>query len=279
MSVAEKVELLDRLHKQISVRRQCALLQLGRSNVYYVRKPEVSDEDMLIMDEIDKIYTKRPFYGVRRITKQLMINRYPVNHKRVHRLMGIMGIEGLFPKRNLSVANKYHETYPYLLRNLTITHSNQVWGVDITYVRLKKEWLYLVAIMDWYSRYILAWELSDSLSVDFCCSTLTKALLINQPEIHNSDQGSQFTSDEYLLILKQSQTIRISMDGRGRAFDNIFIERLWRTIKYEEVYLKSYESPNEAASSLEEYIKFYNEERLHQSLQYKTPAEIYFSKH
>lgn len=279
MSVGEKVALIDRLHEKLSVRRQCALLQLGRSNIYYVHKPEVSDEDILIMDKIDKIYTKRPFYGVRRITRRLRVNGYPVNHKRVHRLMGIMGIEALFPKRNLSIANKYHETYPYLLRNLVITHTNQVWGVDITYVRLKREWLYLVAIMDWYSRYILAWELSDSLSVEFCCSTLQKALIIAQPEIHNSDQGSQFTSKEYLTLLKESKHIKISMDGRGRAFDNIFIERLWRTIKYEEVYLKSYESPNEAQRSIDDYIRFYNEERLHQSLGYKTPAEIYFSKH
>jgi putative transposase len=230
------------------------------------------------MGEIDKIYTKCPFYGWPRITKQLYRNGYPVNHKRVYRLMKIMGIEGICPKKNLSKPNKDHEVYPYLLNGLNIIRPNQVWSVDITYVRLNGDWLYLFAVLDWFSRYILAWELSDSLSSDFCCETLKKALKINIPDIHNSDQGSQLTAKEYLNILKSHPEIKISMDGRGRAFDNIFIERLWRTIKYEEVYLKDYQTPKEARLSLSEFINFYNEERLHKSLNYQTPAEIYFKK-
>lgn len=278
LSRVEKVARIEKDNDVLSIRRQCALLQLNRSTVYYPRLPEETEGDKLVMDEIDRIYTKRPYYGYPRITKELKKRNYSVNHKRVYRLMKVMGIEGLIPKRNLSQSDKTHAVYPYLLDDVTISRPNQVWGVDITYVRLKKEWLYLVAILDWYSRYIVSWELSDSMSVDFCCEALKKALTIGIPEIHNSDQGSQFTSDEYLMLLKDTETIRISMDHKGRCFDNIFVERLWRTIKYEEVYLKSYESPREARQSLEEYLKFYNQERLHQSLKYKTPAEIYFSR-
>jgi len=262
----------------LSIRRQCALLQLNRSTVYYPRQPEVTEVDKLVMDEIDRIYTKRPYYGYPRITKELKKRNYSVNHKRVYRLMKVMGIEGLIPKKNLSLSDKTHEVYPYLLEDVTVSRPNQVWGVDITYVRLKKEWLYLVAIMDWYSRYIVSWELSDNMNVGFCCEALKQALTIAIPEIHNSDQGSQFTSNEYLALLKDTETIRISMDHKGRCFDNIFVERLWRTIKYEEVYLKSYESPREARQSLTEYLNFYNKERFHSSLSYKTPAEIYFSR-
>lgn len=229
------------------------------------------------MDEIDRIHTKRPFYGRPRITWQLEENGYGgVNHKRVYRLMKIMGIEALFPKRNLSKPESGHYIYPYLLKDLSIVRPNQVWGVDITYIRLKKEWLYLVAIMDWYSRYIVSWELSDSMGVWFCRETLQNALKIGIPEIHNSDQGSQFTSADYTGILQAYPDVRISMDHRGRCFDNIFTERLWRTIKYEEVYLKEYESPREARQSLTEYIKFYNEERPHSSLGNVVPADIYF---
>lgn len=278
MPVSEKIKLIDRNHLEISIRKQCALLQLNRSDLYYLRKPEISLKDKMVMDEIDKIYTKCPYYGWPRITKQLKRNGFAINHKRVYRLMKIMGIEAIFPKRNLSKPGKDHEVFPYLLDNIIIKFPNQVWGTDITYVRLKKEWLYLVAIMDWYSRYILAWELSDSLNEWFCCEALKRALRLAIPNIHNSDQGVQFTSDGYLNILKQHPEISISMDHRGRVFDNIFNERLWRTIKYEEVYLKSYETPNEAHQSISDYIRFYNEERLHQSLNYQTPAEVYFSK-
>lgn len=227
------------------------------------------------MNKIDTIYTKCPMYGWPRMTAQLKREGLPVNHKKVYRLMKIMGIEAIFPKRNLSKPGKGHAIYPYLLKGITATHPNHIWGVDITYVRLKKDWLYLVAILDWYSRYVISWELSDNLNSWFCLEVLRKALAVGVPDVHNSDQGSQFTSDEYLGILKK-HPIRISMDHRGRAFDNIFTERLWRTIKYEEVYVKDYSSPNEAEQSLKAYIAFYNNERLHQSLNYKTPSELYY---
>lgn len=189
-----------------------------------------------------------------------------------------MGIEAVRPKKNLSIPNITHEIYPYLLSGLTASYPNQIWGVDITYVRLKGDWMYLFAVLDWFSRYILAWELSDTLSAGFCCETLKRALTIAVPNIHNSDQGSQLTGEEYLTILKAHPDIKISMDHKGRCFDNIFTERLWRTIKYEEVYLKDYQTPREARESLTEYLKFYNEERFHQALKYKTPAQIYFGK-
>ena len=278
LSGIEKVTRIERENTLLSIRRQCALLQLNRSNFYYERKPDISVWDKEIMDEIDKIYTKCPFYGYPRITKELHKRNYPVNHKRVYRLMGLMGIEAVFPKPNTSRPNITHDIYPYLLKGLDISYPNQVWGVDITYVRMKNEWLYLVAILDWYSRYIVAWELSDSLNVNFCCETLKRALMTATPQIHNSDQGSQFTSNEYLDLLKGKETIKISMDHKGRCFDNIFTERLWRTVRYEEVYLKSYESPKDARQSLTNYVTFYNRERLHQSLDYKTPEEIYFTR-
>lgn len=272
------MSLIENENDRLSIREQCALLGVNRSNYYYNHKPSISQEDKEMMDAIDMIYTKRPFYGVRKITEQLRRDGAIVNHKRVHRLMQILGIEAIYPKPNLSKNNLPHLVYPYLLKNKVITLPNQVWGIDITYIRLKKDWLYLVAIIDWHSRYIVSWELSDTMSVGFCCEALQKALTIGLPEIHNSDQGVQFTAEEYLAILKAYPTIQISMDHKGRCFDNIFTERLWRTIKYEEVYLKSYESPREARQSIRDYITFYNNERLHQSLQYMTPADIYFGK-
>lgn len=278
MPVSEKIKLIDRNNQILSVREQCALLQLNRSNLYYQRKPVLSDEDILIMNKIDEIYTRLPFYGVPRITRELNKEIFVANHKRVYRLMGIMGIEAVFPKPNLSKPNISHDIYPYLLNDVMINHPNHVWGVDITYIRLKGDWLYLFVVLDWFSRYILAWELSDNLSSDFCCNTLRRALTIAVPDIHNSDQGSQLTAEDYLAILKSHPEIKISMDHKGRCFDNIFTERLWRTVKYEEVYLKDYQNPREAKQSLTEYLKFYNEERFHQALKYKTPAEIYFGK-
>lgn len=230
------------------------------------------------MNAIDILYTKRPFYGVRRIADNLEIPGITVNHKRVHRLMQVMGIQAICPKPNLSKADKQHEVYPYLLRGLTLTHPNQVWGTDITYIRINGSFLYLVAILDWYSRYVINWELSDTLCDEFCVENLKTALNTGLPEIHNSDQGVQFTAEEYLNILKLYPSIRISMDGRGRAMDNIFTERLWRSVKYEDVYLKDYQSPKEARESLTEYFEFYNTERKHQSLGKKTPESVYFNK-
>lgn len=231
------------------------------------------------MRTIDKIYTERPYYGRPRITNELRKQYgYLINHKRVYRLMQIMGIEAVFPKRDLSKPHPTHPIYPYLLKDMTIMYSNQVWGVDITYVRMRRGWLYLFAIMDWHSRYVLSWQLSDSLNISFCCETLQRALTIGVPDFHNSDQGSHFTSGEYTGILHLYPSIKISMDHRGRCFDNIFTERLWRTIKYEEVYLHEYESIREARQSLAKYIAFYNTRRYHQSLGYRTPEDVYFDK-
>lgn len=235
-------------------------------------------EDIEVMNAIDKLYTKRPFFGVRRITEHLEIPGVIVNHKRVHRLMQIMGIQAIYPGPKTSDPNKQHIKYPYLLKGITAGYPNHIWGTDITYIRIKGTWMYLVAILDWFSRYVLSWELSDTLCVEFCIETLKKALEIAIPDIHNSDQGAQFTAEEYLAILKAIETIRISMDGRGRAMDNIFTERLWRTVKYEEVYIKEYQSPKEARLSLGEYFTFYNHERKHQAHNYKTPATIYFNR-
>ena len=230
------------------------------------------------MSRIDKVYTDHPFYGSRKITAQLKREGCLVNRKKVQRLMRLMGIQAIYPKPNLSQNNQSHPVYPCLLKDTVIRRPNQAWGVDITYIRLNKAWLYLAAILDWFSRSVLAWELSDNLEMGFCLEVLKRALKIATPNIHNSDQGTQFTSEAYLNILKSHPDIRISMDGRGRAFDNIFIERLWRTLKYEEVYLKDYQTPKEARRSLDNYFKFYNQERPHQALGYKTPIEVYFSK-
>lgn len=272
------MKLVDNQNNSLSIRRQCELLGLYRSNYYYTHQPAVSNEDLYIMQMIDRINTKRPFFGVPRITTQLHKENIVVNHKRVYRLMQVMGIQAIYPKPNVSKSDPSHKIYPYLLKDLHIVRPNQVWGVDITYIRLKKEWLYLFAIIDWYSRYIVSWELSDNLGAWFCCEALQTALKGAIPEIHNSDQGSQFTDNDYIGILQEYPTIGISMDHRGRCFDNIFTERLWRTIKYEEVYLKEYESPREAQQNLREYITFYNEERFHTSLQNQTPEAIYYQK-
>lgn len=250
----------------------------------------MNSEDKIVMDYIDKTYTDIPFYGVPRMTREvndrLLIDMkngkievfsLPINHKRVYRLMQMLDIQALRPKLKLSIPGKNHVIYPYLLKDVPITHPNHVWSLDITYIKLQRDWLYLVAIIDWYSRFVLSWELSDTMTVDFCVSALKKALTYGLPEIHNSDQGSQMTAKEYLAILQQHPTIRISMDHKGRCFDNIFIERFWRTVKYEEVYLKEYQSPREARVSIGAYMEFYNYKRFHQSLGYKTPAKVYFN--
>jgi len=269
--------LIEPNHK-IPIIRQCELLGVNRSGYYYKPKPE-NLENLKLMSRIDEIYTRHPYYGYLRMTAQLNRERdNPINHKRIARLMIIMQIQAIRPKKNLSKRNKEHSVYPYLLRGLEINHSNQVWGTDITYVRAKGNWFYLVAVMDWYSRYVLSWRLSPTLETSFCAENLKEALGIGRPEIHNSDQGSQFTSEEYLKILKQYSKTRISMDGRGRCFDNIFTERLWRNVKYEEIYLKDYSSYQEAKESLREYFWIYNNERLHQNLNYQTPSEVYFGR-
>jgi len=223
---------------------------------------------------IDEQYTKTPFYGIRRITTALRRLGCLVNHKRIARLMRLMGLEAIYPKPRLSKACKEQRKYPYLLRGLPIVSQNQVWSTDITYIRLRSGFVYLAAIIDWFSRYVVSWALSNTLDADFCVDMLEHALKINRPEIFNSDQGTQFTSSDFTGIL-EDKGIRISMDGRGRVYDNIFVERLWRTVKYEEVYLKEYNNMHEAKNCLFRYFDFYNNERPHQSLENRTPSEVY----
>ncbi len=227
-----------------------------------------------MMKLLDEQYTRTPFYGIRRMTAWLNSIGEQANHKRVARLLRLMGLEAIYPKPRLSKPATGHRLYPYLLRGLPIIRPNQAWGTDITYIRLAQGFIYLAAIMDWFSRYVLSWSVSVTLDAAFCLEALEDALSHGRPEIFNSDQGSQFTSTEFTGRLEESQ-IRISMDGRGRVFDNIFVERLWRTVKYEEVYLNDYPSVPEARESLCRYFNFYNTERLHQSLGYKTPEMVY----
>jgi putative transposase len=227
------------------------------------------------MNQIDQEYTKHPFYGTRRITAWLQKQGHKVNRKRVQRLMRVMGLEGICPKKNVSRGDKRHKIYPYLLRDLVIQQPNQVWSTDITYVKMRSGFMYLTSVMDWYSRYVLSWRLSNTLEQSFCLNALEEALEKGKPEIFNTDQGSQFTSEQYTGVLEKAK-IQISMDGRGRALDNIFIERLWRSVKYEEIYLKEYESVKCLCTGLKTYFEFYNKERLHQSLGYQTPEQVHF---
>lgn len=224
---------------------------------------------------LDEQYTATPFYGVRRMTAWLRTQGYTVNLKRVSRLMRQMALETIYPKPRLSAAHPDHRIYPYLLSGVPITRVNQVWSTDITFIRLQAGFVYLVAVMDWFSRYVLSWALSITMDVRFCLEALEQALRVSKPDVFNSDQGAQFTSVDFTRRLTQAG-IRISMDGRGRALDNVFVERLWRSVKYEEVYLKDYGTPREAIQGLEAYFAFYNGERLHQSLNYQTPAAVYF---
>ena len=249
---------------------------ISRSGFYYQRKG-TSPYNLQLMKLIDEQYLRTPFYGVSKMTAWLRLNGHKVNGKRVRRLMRIMGIEAVYPKRNLSMANKAHRKYPYLLRNVVIDQPDQVWCADITYIRLLHGFIYLIAIMDWHSRYVLSWEFSNTLDAHFCQTALERALRLSKPDILNTDQGVQFTSTDFIETAVAAG-VKISMDGRGRAFDNIFIERLWRTLKYEEIYLKNYETVKEAKANISAYFHFYNTERLHQSLNYKTPAEIYFKR-
>jgi putative transposase len=227
------------------------------------------------MRQIDEQFTRTPFYGVRRMTAYLNTQGEGVNPKRVRRLMRTMGLEAIYPKPRLSLSGDNPRRYPYLLKGRTLSAPNQVWSTDITYIRLAQGFIYLVAVMDWFSRYVLAWEVSNTMDVHFCLEALEGSLRFGKPEIFNSDQGAQFTSHVFTQRLEE-QGISISQDGKGRAYDNIFIERLWRSVKYEEVYLKSYASVADAISSLNAYFKFYNNQRLHQSLNYRSPVSIHF---
>jgi len=269
--------MLEAEHPQLSLRRQCALLELSRAGLYY-RPVGESEENLRLMRLIDAAYTQWPFYGVRRMTAHLERAGEPVNPKRVRRLMRLMCLEAIYPKKRLSVAAEGHKRYPYLLRGLVIDRPDQAWCSDITYLRLRRSFLYLTAVMDWHSRYVLSWELSASLEAEFCLTALAAALRLGVPEIFNSDQGVQFTCAAFTGAL-EGQGVRISMDGRGRCYDNIFVERLWRTVKYEEVFLRDYADGAEASQGLRAYFRFYNEQRPHQALDYRTPAEVYFAGH
>jgi putative transposase len=265
--------LVEPQQQQISVRRQCQLLGLNRTSLYY--EPQVEPvENLELMRLLDEQYTRCPFYGVRRMTAWLDQQGHQVNAKRVRRLLRKMGLLAVYPKPSLSQLGAGAQVYPYLLRGVEIARVNQVWSTDITYIRLLSGFIYLVAIMDWYSRYVLAWEVSNTLESSFCVAALDRALQHAAPEVFNSDQGAQFTSLVFTARLKE-RDIQISMDGRGRALDNIFVERLWRSVKYEEVYLKDYRYAPDAITGLGTYFEFYNRERLHQSLDYKTPEAVY----
>jgi putative transposase len=260
-------------HETLSIRRQCELLGLNRSTLYYCGV-SVSEEDLQLMRLIDEQFSRRPIYGSRRMVVWLASQQHVVNRKHVQRLMRQMGLVAIYPKPRLSAGRKEHKIYPYLLRNVEVTRPNQVWATDITYVRLARGFMYLVALLDWYSRYVLSWRLSNSLEESFCIEALEEALAWQCPEIFNSDQGAQFTSKTFTSRL-EDRGVAISMDGRGRVFDNIFIERLWRTVKYEDIYLKDYETVPELRHGLGNYFTFYCYERPHQSLGNRTPWEVY----
>jgi putative transposase len=274
LSVDERRRLIDLNHEEIPVYRQCELLGLSRSSLYYQARRGDESYNQQLMRLIDRQYTETPFYGTRRMTAWLNSEGHPINRKRVSRLMNLIGIEAIYPKRRISMADPRAKKYPYLLKGLSIERSDHVWSTDITYIRMRRGFVYLVAIMDWFSRYVVTWAVSITMEAGFCIEALQRALDTGKPDIFNSDQGSQFTSASFTTVL-EAAGIRISMDGRGRAFDNIFIERLWRSVKYEEVYLKDYATVKEAVESLGAYFRFYNERRLHQALGYKTPYQVY----
>ena len=258
----------------LSLRRRCELLHLARSGLSYT-PAEVSAEDLALMRRIDAIYLEKPFYGRRRMTVVLQREGHEVNHKRVQRLMRLMDLEGMAPGPHTSRPHPEHVVYPYLLRGLEVVQPDQVWAADITYVPLAQGWAYLVAIMDWFSRAVLAWRLSNTLCTEFCVEALREALRHHgPPAIFNTDQGSQFTDADFLAVLKGAE-VRISMDGKGRCRDNIFVERLWRSLKYEEVYLKAYGDVQQARDGIEQWMRFYNLERPHQALGYRTPMQVY----
>jgi putative transposase len=265
---------VERAEAELPLSQQAELLSVSRASLYY--QPRLpSAEEVQLKHRIDEIYTQYPFYGARKIAAQLQREGMGINRKTVGRYMNEMGIVAIYPGPNLSKRNHQEGVYPYLLRNITSAYPNHIWGIDITYIRLHAGWMYLVAILDWYSRYVVSWELDQTLEMPFVLTTVQRALGQAVPLICNSDQGSHFTSPQYCQLL-QAANVQISMDGKGRALDNIFTERLWRTVKYEEVYLHDYTSPREARQALTRYFEFYNQERPHQALENQTPAEVYF---
>ena len=272
LSTKEIVSHINKTSSVLPLGIQAELLGVSRSSLYYRPQP-VDPETLFIMNRIDELYTKRPFYGSRKMAKELGYNR-----KRIQRLMQEMGIEAIYQKPNLSKNNIPHPVYPYLLKGVTAHHPNHIWGTDITYIRMHQGFLYLTAYLDWFSRFVLSWRLSTTLEIEFVLDAAEEALYkYNAPDIENSDQGTHYTSEKHIQLFTGKGT-KVSMDGRGRAMDNIFTERLWRSVKYEEVYLKDYATVLEAKEEIRDYFNFYNYERKHQSLNYKTPAEIYFKK-
>jgi putative transposase len=277
--VAERQQWIE-IDQSIALTKQCVLLNLNRSVIYQQQKQkrnqcETDAQDQLLLQLIDEEYTRHPFFGSRRMQVYLRLLGHQINRKRVQRLMKVLGLEGMAPGPNTSKAHPQHKVYPYLLRGLDIVRPNHVWSTDITYIRLPRGFVYLVAIIDWYSRKVLSWRLSNSMDVSFCVDCLQEAIThFGKPDIFNSDQGSQFTSDAFTGVLIENG-ITISMDGRGRALDNIFVERLWRTVKYEEIYLEKYDNLPSLLLGLTEYFMFYNDVRPHQSLGYETPSTVY----
>jgi putative transposase len=275
MTLEEKRSVVEPRHTQISLRRQCELLGLGRSRLYYCSQADTTYNEQL-MRLLDEQYVRTPFYGVPRMTAWLRRQGHAVNEKRVRRLLRQMGLEAVYPRRKqgLSQSDRQHKVYPYLLKGLDITRPDQVWAADITYIRMAQGWVYLMTILDWFSRYVVGWEVSITLEADFCVTALRGALALTHPTIFNTDQGRQFTSAGWIEALQEA-AVAISMDGRGRVFDNIFVERLWRSVKVEEVYLHDYQTVRETRQGLGHYFAFYNEQRPHQGLGYRTPAEVY----
>jgi putative transposase len=257
----------------LSIRRQCELLGLNRSSLYYEPAGE-TPENLRLMRLIDEQYTARPYYGSRRMTHWLTQQGEAANRKRVRRLMRLIGLEAIYPKSRLSLAGRGHRIYPYLLRGVTIERPDQVWSADITYVPMASGFMYLAATIDWFSRYVVAWRLSNTLDGVFCTEMLDEALGRGRPAVFNTDQGAQFTAAAFTVRLVSSGVV-VSMDGRGRALDNVFVERLWRSVKYEDIYIRGYETVPELHRGLSRYFAFYNDERLHQSLEYRTLAAVY----
>ena len=267
--------MIDAAHSRLSIRRQCELLEVSRSTYYHEPAGE-SPENLELMRIIDEQHLRCPFFGRRQMTNWLRLQGYKVNEKRVRRLMSLMGLEAVFPRRKTTIPNREHRIYPYLLRGVDVVRPNQVWSSDITYIPMSEGFMYLTAVIDWYSRHVLSWELSNTMDGSFCVEALLGAFECSshKPQIFNTDQGAQFTSLAFTSEL-ESRNVQISMDGKGRALDNVFIERLWRTVKYEEVYLKSYDNVAELRSSLANYFDFYCNERPHQALAGQTPASVY----
>lgn len=274
MSLDDRRACIDVKHTQLSISRQCELIGLSRSSCYY-KAVAVDTETLALMNAIDRKYTELPFYGILKMTVAMNEQGFNVNHKKIARLMRFMGIHAIYAEPKLSIPGHNHVIYPYLLTNVSITSANHVWSTDITYVPMLKGFMYCVAVIDWYSRYVLAWNISNTQDSDFCLSVLDEALRSQTPRIFNTDQGSQFTSTSFTQRL-QDANISISMDGRGRALDNVFIERLWRSLKYEDLYLHNYSDATALRDGMTKYFEFYNHQRYHQALNYRTPAEVYF---